>query len=412
MNTRPSLQRLLLYSHDTYGLGHLRRNVLIAEDLLAHVPGLQVVLLSGSPVEARFPKPRNLTVVPLPPVVKTGVDEYAARDPRLPFSVVRRARTAIMADVARRFEPDVFLVDHAPQGMKGELLPVFDALRRSSPATRVVLGLRDVVDDPAAVRRAWGPQDVAATLTDVYDRVAVYGSRDLVDVRAYGIPAGTLSRTTYCGYLCRQPAAAARHPFEGWTPDTRFVLGTAGGGGDGVEVLRGTLEAAERLGIASLLVTGPLMDPADRAGLEADVRASRGGHLEEFIPGLEGVMAAASVIVTMGGYNSLMEAVPSGTPTIVVPRTWPRREQEIRARLFAGRGLVRLVEAGDGLVDRLAGALEVALDEPRRTAVPFDRLGLPRLRELLLTEADAAQQQRLHRPSVVAAATAALPVPA
>ena len=415
MNTRHGMQRLLLYSHDTYGLGHLRRNVLIAEDLLEHVPGLQVVLLSGSPVAQRFHFPRNLTLVPLPPVVKTGVDEYSARNPQLPFSLVRRARTAIMADVARRFEPDVFLVDHAPQGMKGELLPVFDALQRWSPATRIVLGLRDVVDDPAAVRRAWTEQDVARTFRDVYDRVAVYGSRDLVDVREYGIPGPTLERTTYCGYLCRQPAQAAQVPLEGWTPGMRFVLGTAGGGGDGIDVLRATLAAAERHGLPSLLVSGPLMEAGERDTLEAEVSASRAGHLEEFIPGLEGIMAAASVVVTMGGYNSLMEAVPSGTPTIVVPRTWPRREQAIRAELFAGRGLVRVVEAGDALDDRLAVALASALDEPRRSAVPFDRLGLPRLRELLLTEARVAQQSRIRSPlpiGVAAALPAALPVPA
>ncbi len=417
MNTRPGIQRLLLYSHDTYGLGHLRRNVLISEDLLEHVPGLQVVLLSGSPVATRFHLPRNLTLVPLPPVVKTGVDEYAARNPQLPFSVVRRARTAIMADVARRFEPDVFLVDHAPQGMKGELLPVFDVLRRWSPATRIVLGLRDVVDDPAAVRHAWSEQDVAQTLLDVYDRVAVYGSRDLVDVGGYGIPDATLARTTYCGYLCRQPASAAQVPIEGWTPDMRFVLGTAGGGGDGIDVLRATLAASERHGLPSLLVSGPLMERGERELLETEVRGSRAGHLEEFIPGLEGVMAAASVVVTMGGYNSLMEAVPSGTPTIVVPRVWPRREQAIRAELFANRGLVRLVAAGDALEDRLSAALSAALEEPRRSAVPFDRLGLPRLRELLLAEARVAQQGRIRHPLPIGVAAgaipaAALPVPA
>ena len=214
MNSRPGLQRLLLYSHDTYGLGHLRRNVLIAEDLLQHVPGLHVVLLSGSPVATRFPLPRNLSLVALPPVVKTGVDEYAARDAGIPFPVARRARAAIIADVARRFEPDVFLVDHAPQGMKGELLPAFDALRRWSPATRIVLGLRDVVDDPAAVRVAWAEQDVDRTLRDVYDRVAVYGSAELVDVRAYGIPDPVLARTSYCGYLCRQPHATTAAPIE------------------------------------------------------------------------------------------------------------------------------------------------------------------------------------------------------
>ena len=272
-----------------------------------------------------------------------------------------------------------------------------------------MLGLRDVVDDPAAVRRAWTEQDVAQTLRDVYDRVAVYGSRDLVDVGEYGIPGPTLERTTYCGYLCRQPATAAQVPLEGWTPGMRFVLGTAGGGGDGVDVLRATLAAAERHGLPSLLVSGPLMEAGEREALETEAFASRAGHLEEFIPGLEGIMAAASVVVTMGGYNSLMEAVPSGTPTIVVPRTWPRREQAIRAELFAGRGLVRVVETGDALEDRLAVALARALDEPRRSAVPFDRLGLPRLRELLLAEARVAQQSRIRRPLPIGVAAAALP---
>ena len=397
MNARPGLQRLLLYSHDTYGLGHLRRNVLIAQDLLRHVPGLQVVLLSGSTVAERFELPANLAVVPLPPVVKTGVDEYASRDPRLPFSIVWRARAAIIADVARRFEPDVFLVDHAPQGMKGELLRAFDSLRHRSPATRIVLGLRDVVDEPAAVRRAWEEQGVPSTLRDVYHRVVVYGSPDLVDLAGYGIPAGTLQRTTYCGYLCRQPAAEPAVPIPGWTPDMQVVLGTAGGGGDGVEVLLGTLAAAERLGLPSLLVTGPLMPAGDRAALQDAVRASRRGHLEEFIPGLEGVMAAAGAIVTMGGYNSLMEAIPSGTPTIVVPRTWPRREQQIRAERFASRGLVRVVEGGEGLEVRLEDALRGALEAPRHAASTFDRLGLPRLREALLEEARVAQQLRVRR---------------
>jgi predicted glycosyltransferase len=46
----------------------------------------------------------------------------------------------------------------------------------------------------------------------------------------------------------------------------------------------------------------------------------------------------------MGGYNTLVEAVASGTPTVCVPRVKPRTEQLIRARAFAQMGLVRLVE--------------------------------------------------------------------
>ena len=198
------LRRLMLYAHDTYGLGHLRRNLAIASHLLRTTEQLQIVLVSGSPVAARFPLPRGLSLVRLPSVVKVAPEEYASRDGQVSFGIVSRARAAIIADIARRFQPDALLVDHAPQGMKGELLPTFEVLRRHVPETRIVLGLRDVLDDPTAVRETWAAQGVLDTLEDVYHRVLVYGSRDLLDVgAAYGIPARLRPRISYCGYVAR-----------------------------------------------------------------------------------------------------------------------------------------------------------------------------------------------------------------
>ena len=167
------LRRVLLYAHDTYGLGHLRRNLAIAGRLLEHRPGLQVVLMTGSSVAERFPVPQGLALVRLPPVVKVGAEDYRPRDTRWDIELVRRARSAIMADAARRFRPDVFLVDHAPQGMKAELLPVYAALRSASPATRIVLGLRDVLDDAVSVQQTWSEQGAYETLETVFDRILV-----------------------------------------------------------------------------------------------------------------------------------------------------------------------------------------------------------------------------------------------
>ena len=44
------VRKLMLYSHDTYGLGHLRRNLRIASHLLRAAAGLRIVLATGSPV--------------------------------------------------------------------------------------------------------------------------------------------------------------------------------------------------------------------------------------------------------------------------------------------------------------------------------------------------------------------------
>ncbi len=398
---RAKLRSLLLYAHDTYGLGHLRRNLAIAQKLISTDPWLRVVLLSGSPVAERFSLPDGVVLVRLPPVVKVGPDEYRSRDPRWSQQLVRRTRSAIMADVACRFRPDVFLVDHAPQGMQGELLPVFAALRSGSPRTRIVLGLRDVVDAPEVVRRAWGEQGVYATLEQVFDRILVYGSRDLFDVAAaYQLPGAVESKLTYCGYLGRPVPA-------GEPTGAPVVLGTAGGGGDGAEVLLATISASQALGLPCLGVPGPLMEGEDRRRVEAAAALAGGARAVEFVADMAHTMASARAVVTMGGYNSLCELAPLSVPVLVVPRTYPRREQEIRARLFAERGVVRLVEPGGGLADRLRLAIQQALSGQPPQLCGIDLQGLTRVAAAL--EREAARAWKAGPPAIDLAAPELVP---
>ncbi|MHB8959104.1 MAG: glycosyltransferase family protein [Candidatus Limnocylindrales bacterium] len=415
IDAEPRLRRLLLYSHDTYGLGHLRRNLAIASYLLRTTRQLQIVLLTGSPAAERFPLPRGLSLVRLPSVVKVAPEEYAARDAQVSFGILNRVRAAIIADVARRFQPDAVLVDHAPIGMKGELLPMFEALRRHVPEARIVLGLRDVLDDPAVVRRTWSEQGVLDTLEHVYDRVLVYGSHDILDVAsAYGIPERLRSRVSYCGYVARD--ASRPHILPTTEPlSGPYVLGTAGGGEDGVPVLQATLRAASALCAQALLVTGPLMRPGAREELAAEAAMADGIRVVEFVPDLERVMTNAAAIVTMGGYNTLCEAVGSGVPTVVIPRTWPRREQAIRAELFADRGLVRIVEPGDDLAERLVAPLRAALADRRRVAPGIDLDGASRVRLALLEEVArpaSSPAHQVHSLPRLRALAASGPVPA
>ncbi len=401
MTGRTELRRVLLYSHDTYGLGHLRRNLAIARRLVEQRKGLQVVLMTGSPVADRFELPAGLSLVRLPPVVKVGAERYEARDGRFAFELVRRARSAIMLDTARRLRPDVLLVDHAPQGMKGELLSVFEGLRSASPATRIVLGLRDVLDAPETVRGTWREQGAYETIGSVYDHVLVYGDADLFDVvDGYALPAAVAGRLTYCGYVC--PPRAALPPVER-RDASPFVLGTAGGGGDGGQVLEATLQAACELGVPALLVTGPLMsEPARRRLAERAERAGRSGvaaTVTEFVADLAEVMGRAAAVVAMGGYNTLCELVASGAPAVVVPRVEPRREQAIRAGLFARRGAVRVVEPGGDLAARLTPVVADALAAgPRRGDPPIPLDGLDRV------DAAVELQARLVRSAPLATA--------
>lgn len=379
--TERAVRKVLLFSHDTFGLGHIRRNLAIAQHLLAREPRLQIVLLSGSVVSERFELPRRLTVVKLPPVVKEGPESYRPVDPRLTLGLVRRARTAVIADVARRFGPDVMLVDHAPAGMAGELRGVFEMLERERPRTRVVLGLRDVLDEPEAVIRTWSRQGMHELLDRVYDEIYVYGQRDMFDVgSAYDMHPRVRARLQYTSYLGRSLVDCA----EVTTVERPFLLATAGGGGDGAAVLSAALEAGERLEIPTLIVTGPLIDARRRAALDARAACTPRARVVTFHPGIGSLMKSASVVVTMGGYNSLCEAASAGTPTIVVPRIWPRREQEIRAQLFAERKLVDVVAQGPDLADRLAAVINERLHDRPQPRHGLDLDGLDRLADGLL----------------------------
>ncbi|HZH12002.1 MAG TPA: hypothetical protein VEZ24_16745, partial [Microvirga sp.] len=46
--------RVLIYSHDTFGLGHLRRSRAIANAIVGERPDASVVIISGSPVIGSF----------------------------------------------------------------------------------------------------------------------------------------------------------------------------------------------------------------------------------------------------------------------------------------------------------------------------------------------------------------------
>ncbi len=376
MKTPGSLQRVLLYSHDTYGLGHLRRNLSIARELLNLAKPPLVVLASGSPAISRIPLPSGLATAMLPPVTKTPQGDYRSLEGPLDISLVRRARSAVLVDVVARWKPDVLLVDHSPHGMKGELLPVFDYVRGTRLATRLVLGLRDILDEPNKVIDSWTAEGVYSTLEGTYDSVMVYGQRDVFDIGAlYKLPMAIADRMEYCGYVTTPQLATPPLP-PSLTDVKRFVLAMIGGGGDGVQVLIDTAVAASFAGIACVLCTGPLMSRADRERLDRATAPLGDVHTVEHLAEPAAVAARAAAVVTRGGYNSLCELIGLGVPTIVVPRRAPRLEQVLRADAFAERGLVELIDDSTDLRSALPRLLRSATSN--RSSFRLDLRGAPK----------------------------------
>jgi predicted glycosyltransferase len=319
--------RTLIYSHDTYGLGHLRRCTLLAGGIVGADDENEAVIVTGSPRAQAFPLPDRVDTIKLPAATKDDDGGYRARRLRCDLDDLVRLRSELLLAAVNSFEPDVVLVDHAPIGMAGELVPVLHRFARSRWAPRLVLGLRDIIDEAARVEHCWDA-DGSWDLLGAYDEILVYGDADITTTAAeLGLGRRVPAPVRHTGYIApMMPEAVGGDP---------FVMVTAGGGGDGHELLRRYLDAVECGAlddIQSVVVTGPLMSAGRRAELITRAESTPGVTVVGFADDMRSLISSATAVVSMAGYNTVVEELAAATPALLVPRSAPRLEQDIRAR--------------------------------------------------------------------------------
>jgi predicted glycosyltransferase len=346
MPRRRDHKRVLIYSHDSFGLGHLRRCRAIAHSLVEADSSVSVLILSGSPIIGSFDFRSRVDFVRIPGVIKLRNGEYVSLSLHIDIEETLAMRSSIIRHTADIFDPDLLIVDKEPLGLRGEVRATLDLLHERG--TPMILGLRDVMDDPSALETEWERKNAVPALSDYYDELWVYGLPQICDPLAgIDLPASVRRRMVYTGYLRRAVSeAAAINVDTRGLADGEFLLVTPGGGGDGDELIDWVLAAYERDPGSlppALIVFGPFMVPERQATY--DMRAAQLPKLRAitFDAHLEALMARAKGVVAMGGYNTFCEILSFDKPALILPRTVPRLEQFIRAQRAAELGLVAML---------------------------------------------------------------------
>ncbi len=371
MTDRLQGARVLIYSHDTFGLGHLRRCRAIAHSLVDRYKGLSVLILSGSPIIGSFDFRARVDFVRIPGVIKLRNGEYTSLKLHIDLKQTMAIREAIIRQTAAAFAPDLFLVDKEPLGLNGEVGSTLEDLK--DRGVTLALGLRDVMDEPMLLRREWDRKRVVPALQDLYDQIWVYGLEAFWDPLA-GIdaPASVRDKLIYTGYLPR-PLPEHAHMNLPVSTEEPYVLVTAGGGGDGIEMVDWVLRAYETdpdLSPRAIVVLGPFMPQQKQDGFRR--RAERLDQVEvlTFDTHIEVLMDRAIGVVGMGGYNTFCEILSLDKPAVIVPRSEPRREQLIRAERAQALGLVRMLGGDDGRPPaRMAQAIRDLARQPPPSSV-------------------------------------------
>ena len=278
-------------------------------------------------------------------------------------------RQSIIRHTAESYQPDIMIVDKEPLGMRGELQDTLSFLK--THGTTLVLGLRDVMDSPSLLQAEWARHNVLKRVEALYDSVWVYGPADFWDpLTGFDVPASIESRKVFTGFLERslphKSSSANR-------PEGHYLLVTAGGGGDGAELMNQVLDtyaAYPDLQRPLLLVLGPLMPAEERDRIRARAKAFPRATVIEFDNRMEALIDGAKAIVSMGGYNTFCEILSFDKRALLVPRVRPREEQLIRARRAAELGIIDMLEPAEAADPaRLAVALEAVYKRPRPSKI-------------------------------------------
>lgn len=384
---RPGGARVLIYSHDSFGLGHLRRCRTIAHHLVRSFPKMSVLILSGSPIIGSFDFPARVDFVRVPGMIKLRDGDYTNLSLLIEPDHTLEIRESIITHTASAFAPDIFIVDKEPLGLRGEVQETLKMLKRQG--TRLILGLRDVMDEPAQLAPEWERKKVLPALEYLYDDIWVYGLPQICEPLAdILLPKSVTDKITYTGYL---PRSVSTHvssvgEHDGEEP---FLLVTTGGGGDGETTVDWVLRAYEsgvKLPWPAMVVLGPFMNSArqqeflDRVDQLANVRAiTFDAHMEQ-------LMSRAAGVVAMGGYNTFCEILSFDKPAIIVPRTVPRMEQFIRTQRAESLGLLKMLCADEGVeTEKMVSALMDLPNQPRPSLamIPNMLSGLDKLKELV-----------------------------
>lgn len=379
--------RVLMYSHDTFGLGHLRRCREIAHALVGQYKGVHVLIISGSSIAGAFDFRARVDFIKIPSVIKLYNGEYTSLSKHIDLGETLALRRSIIEHTAAHFRPDVFIVDKEPRGLRGELDPTLPLLRKQG--CHIVLGLREVLDSQATVRKEWERSGAMATVEKYYDSIWVYGSEDFWHpLDGLDIPTVVADKVEFVGFLGRKIPRLTRASENDTLPD-RFILATAGGGGDGSSLMRQILAAKEEAPgriLPLVMLLGPFMSSRDRAEITHRAKRLTDVTVLDFDNHIETIMQRATAVVGMCGYNTFCEILSFDKRALLVPRTRPRQEQLIRAKRAAEYGMMDMLDPDEASDPRLMASALEALPKrarPSRSGYRADLDGLARIGKTL-----------------------------
>ena len=379
---------VLIYCQYVWGMGHLFRSLELAK---AFAPNTVTVVAGGQPIDVELAD--HIDLVRLPTLY---MDENFTRlisgEPNRDVSTVKKERLDVLLGLMERHRPQVVIIELFPFGRTAfqfELIPLLSMIRDGKfGAVKTVCSLRDILvekKDPVAYE-----ERVLKMLRQHFDLLMVHSDERLLPLsRTFGREEDIEIPVVYTGFITRQPdlqrLTSLRESLD-LSDDGKLIVASAGGGRSGFKLLHPVLRACRRLRNQARfqleVFTGPFMAQSEFQQLSAladgnlRVRRFSGDFLEH--------LALADLSISLAGYNTCMNLLVTGVPSLVLPYT---RQQEQPLRLDALQPYLPLhaLTQADLEPDRLMALIGNMFEKNRMPAqVPLNLKGAETAAEFIL----------------------------
>jgi predicted glycosyltransferase len=358
------------------GVGHLRRLACVAKRLQGR---FSCLIVTGQRAAAHWFVPEECEYVHVPNwdsllEAKAG---YWGRKPFMTVDVAEatRLRSEILAGVARAFQPDVIFVEHLPLGAQGELARII----AETPCLKYMV-TRGVLNETEDLRRLILGGRAHQYLSSHYHRVLVASDRKVFDFsRQYNIAPDIRRKTLHTGYVTeRIPGDVTKTTRDdrGLAEGDTWVVASAGGGQLGEALIESCCDLARtRQDVTFDVVLGPRSnlpwtDKYRSVVTEGNLRLHR--ETRE-LPYLH---ASADLVISSGGYNSLLETLQGNAKILCFPKRPDHRDEQYRHTASLKRFVDIDVSTDFAdlpvLFDRALASLHPGESRDRRRELDFD----------------------------------------
>lgn len=382
--------KIIVYSHDAFGLGNIRRMLAICKYLQQNIPSVSILVISGSPAIHSFRIPHGLDYIKLPCISRDfqGVmnPSYLETD----LNQLLQLRSDLIKTTIINFQPDLILVDKKPYGLLDELRPALDYLKSNHYQTKLVLLLRDILDEPKTTIKEWQKHGYYQGINDYYDRVLIVGTPDIFDTaREYRFPLSLVEKTIFCGYIRKEMSQINPQLIReklNLQPTEKLIVVTPGGGEDGYPLINNYLDCLALLDfpLKSLIILGREMPKGSQKALITKIAQTKNVVYLDFSTYLMNYLDAADLIVSMAGYNTITEILSLQRKVIAIPRSHPSLEQSIRVNQLEKLNLLTGLKFSELTPQKLAELINLKISDHTVSDYQVNFNGLLEIKKELL----------------------------